>query len=535
MSEIHLVTDDDAIDELVRLMFASLPIEFVLSNGSRCAGALIVRRSSIESEFAALQKSNHPALIVLDGSVRRRASDAACIDGGPAAEMLRELRKQDRQIPILVVASASFEKLECEVLLRWDVGIWRPPPPANLHDLDSAHKEFAEILSGLNNDPGHRRITVTVRPQSATYRIFDGHYLFTMEREYKIGYQPRQLISQMKRFNPIENKQVRQVWQQELSEAGRALYSLLLEDVFGASLLERLKREKHGVEIRFHLDLMNEGMDAEFDDLFLLPFEATNSNMKTEGFFCATVPMARRVGRFEQKELGTLSYSSIKVLLVVGARGGDASVSSESTAEISSGELSFLKHADDVRQYFNDLRVRHESRQEPASGGPSIQIDVLDNMVATDVEFQRELQKKLIYNEYNIVHFYGHSVGGPDGTFLFAPGTGDLVAHPISIRAVAKWMGDKRGKDRAPDLVFLSSCQSISVRTAVEMMKAGVSGVLGFRWEVDENVAIEFVREFYKSYVEFGQSVIEAYRSACSEARVVNMGQPLWASAILIN
>jgi CHAT domain-containing protein len=80
-----------------------------------------------------------------------------------------------------------------------------------------------------------------------------------------------------------------------------------------------------------------------------------------------------------------------------------------------------------------------------------------------------------------------------------------------------------------------ASRKDANPRTAVEMMNAGVSGVLGFRWEVEEAVAILFVREFYNSYVLLRRSVTEAYRSACAEARGFDMGQPGWASAVLIN
>jgi hypothetical protein len=101
MSEIHLVTDDDTTDELVRVMFGSLPVDFQLPSGMRASDARIVRKSSTASALAAFTQATAPVLIVLDGSVRRKPTDSACTDGSAAAELLRELRKRAEKTPIL--------------------------------------------------------------------------------------------------------------------------------------------------------------------------------------------------------------------------------------------------------------------------------------------------------------------------------------------------------------------------------------------------------------------------------------------------
>jgi hypothetical protein len=124
--EIHLVTDDDSIDKLIRRRLASLPEGLLLPDGTAARGAFIERTSTIDAERESLRVGPAPALIILDGSVRGQTTDVQSTDGSPAAEFLKEICQT--KIPIIVVEQASLEKLEFEVLRRSDVAIWRPPP-----------------------------------------------------------------------------------------------------------------------------------------------------------------------------------------------------------------------------------------------------------------------------------------------------------------------------------------------------------------------------------------------------------------------
>src|SRR5271165_4848919 len=154
MAHIHLITDDDSLDELLRELFGSLRDDFTLPNGAPAKSSLLIRKSSIEREKLALREGEPPALIILDGSVRKSEIDMASPDGSPAAEFLREMRTNNAKIPAMVVSKGSLEKLEHEVLLRWDVAIWKPIPPATLDIHVQMRQEFTEILERLSNNPG---------------------------------------------------------------------------------------------------------------------------------------------------------------------------------------------------------------------------------------------------------------------------------------------------------------------------------------------------------------------------------------------
>ena len=526
---VQLVTDDDATDDIVRDAFEQLPTD------SRFHSRKIVRRSSITAALSALAAPGAvtPVLIILDGAVRQSGMEPVQTDGGPAASLLERLRDDYASVPVVVVSQGSLEKVESEVLQRWDVALWKPPPPSSLQELAAAQIQFATILKGLGDPDVHRKreITITVGPRSANYHVADGHYTFEFGRPYKIEDQPARLIRQLKRFAPYKNGQLRPDWQDYLAETGQDLYRLIVEDVFGRQLLEKIKLAGHGVDFRFHVELGEITGHGEVDDLFLLPFEAANADLKPENFFCARVPMARRVKRQSARRRPPRAAGRIlRILLVVGAEGGVSSVPNETGGVADQVQLDLLGQVGEVRQeiarYCTD-----------ADGVAVAVLDVLDAAEAKGRAFQQALKSRLTSNDYDVVHFYGHSVAGPGGTFLIAPGEIDFTGHPISIRAIASWIGDLTDPGRhgrLPVLVLLSSCQSGSVLTAVEMMEAGVENVIGFRWEVEESTAADYVAAFYKAYLGRREPVTEAYRYACDQARVLSQGTPGWASAIAL-
>jgi hypothetical protein len=531
-SIVRLVTNDDAIDELVRERFAALQETLACARFpfvQACASAKIVRHSSPQSARSNLRGGDRTLLIVLDANVRATGATKDPQDGALAAEFLRDFgndQSNDR-IPIMVLAQTTMEKVVFEALQRWDIGMWIPSAPASRNDTGAEQEKIAEILGGLK--PGNylrkRVITVSVGTKLAKYRLFDGHYTFEAESPYRTHHQPAQLIRQMKKFRPYIHGVVREDWQDILTDAGRDLYELVIEDIFGSNLMDKIKKDGKGVDIRFHVALGDHAEDVE--DLFLLPFETVNSNSRPDGFFCACVPMARSMGQLTEVALPPEPNARLKVLLVVGAEGGPASIQSESTGARKAGKLGFLGRIDDVRKYL-------EQRRSSTSGTRHIDLDVLDESATKEIDFRSLLAAKLTKVDYDVVHFYGHSVADADGTFLFAPGASEPKARAISIREVALWIGDQTQKTRPPSLVFLSSCESGSVLTAVEMMNAGVTSVLGFRWEVKEDTAADYVRAFYRSYLELGRSITEAYRDACNVARVGNMGDPSWVAPIIV-
>jgi CHAT domain len=524
MTLVHMVTNDDAIDELVRNMFCKLPKETTF------CGATIRRKSTIETALRphAEAESEKPMLIVLDGCVGRGFGEPNSSSGVAAAEFLSRKRNEKDQIPILVVARGSLERLEAEVFRRWDVAIWNPSTPGSLEEVEREHQAFANILGGLveKDTAKKRHITVSVGQRSAQYQIFDGHYMYNVVKEYKVDYQPGNMIEELREFSPYAGGVRKEGWQKTLLRSGRDLYNLLMEDVFGKLLLSEVKGAGHGVDVRFYVDLEAAIHGGPLDDLFLLPFEAANSDSKPESFFCARVPMARRLSPPKQPRPIAARCGCLQALFVVGASGGTVEVSNEMTGEVSFDDMAQLTNAQDV---LDDL-IDHEGSEQD---NRKVCLSVIDGMTLKGRKYLQELENRLRYQEYDIVHFYGHSIADHRGTFLVVPGESEYSGLAVSVRAVALWISDgaSRGK-KLPSLVFLSSCQSASVRTAIEMMKVGIENALGFRWEVGEDMAAKYVKSFYRAFLRDGVSITESYRSACDSVRALAMGDPVWASAI---
>ncbi|MNN73860.1 CHAT domain protein [compost metagenome] len=85
-------------------------------------------------------------------------------------------------------------------------------------------------------------------------------------------------------------------------------------------------------------------------------------------------------------------------------------------------------------------------------------------------------------------------------------------------------------------LLVLSSCSGASVRTALEVMRAGAAGVLAFRWQVEEESCALYIERFYDVYLDAAQpkGLAEAYRYACKAAQGDAGDLPTWASAMAI-
>lgn len=518
---VHLVTDDDALDELVRDLCMS-PLSFGVPRLD------IYRKSSIKAERAALDEGQIPQCIILDGSVRAQPTDPEPTDGAPAAEFLRFLRCKETdgkiaKVAILVISHGNLEKVIYEVLQRWDVIIWSPPVPENLEDIQRARVKFTDALIdvlGRHRSMQSRQVVVTVKLRSAHYLIRDRNYTFEIDRFYRLSWQPETLIRLSKEFLSFIDGNPNPGWQTLLQGYGRELYGFILEDVFGTTLINQMKTDKGSLEFRFHLDADDENLE----ELFLLPFEVANEDLTPENFFCTSIPMARKL----QSRSPVGEKKGGRILLVIGATQGVVEISDEITGQKTAEQLDTLALTSDVESFMRRLTLELQAKGSADCSGSALTILGPGSSAAS---FERELRKQLESGSFDVVHFYGHSVGDSRGTYIIVPGPDPFTGSALSVRAIASWLANS---SQIPELVFLSSCQSGSIRSAIEMTKAGVNNVMGFRWKVSEATAVTYVQSFYRSYLLDGNRVSEAFRSACYEAMNRNRGDPIWASAIAI-
>jgi hypothetical protein len=522
LMRVHFITDDDAVlemiyDELQRLA----------DSGGRLS--TVNHRSYVQSEIAALGKGDSPDLLIFDSLCKLSGDDQFIDDSAGSIKLLRFVRSAwsgDCPIPIIVIARGNIEKFVRELVEDRHMAIWQPPAPGSLAVLRKCHELFASAVEALmQRDPNEIRqcrVAADVGPRLTRYKIKLGVSLFSVDKPYKISFEPRAMINEIKILRLRRGSVIVETWQLNLRIAGRRLYSLLLEDMFGREFLDIAKKSKEIFEFRFYVNLSN----RELEDLFLLPFEVANGDDDEGGdnFFCTITSMARRSGSGP----GTpFTDGQVRMLFVIGERGGVTSLQNERTGESFGVELDELEHVEEVVDFLQGLA--NDKRLERR-----LTIDFLDESIAKGSEFEVELKRRLSTNQYDIIQFYGHSYSKDDSTYLIGPGKAHQVGYAVSIRAVAEWIGSLERKTQIPRLVFLSSCQSASIRTAIEMASAGVQNVLGFRWDVTEEGVAKYMATFYTEFLENRKGITESFRQACVEARNSRRGDPLWASAIAI-
>jgi CHAT domain-containing protein len=143
---------------------------------------------------------------------------------------------------------------------------------------------------------------------------------------------------------------------------------------------------------------------------------------------------------------------------------------------------------------------------------------------------RKALEAQLVDGHFDIFHFAGHSISfGPNkGTYLIFPGEHG-TADAVPIERIADWVS--RG---GCHLIVLSSCEGASVLTAMEAMRCGAEGVIGFRWIVDDQLCVNYFKRFYESYLKEGHSYSVSFRDACNEVSEEVNKLPTWASAVAV-
>jgi hypothetical protein len=146
---------------------------------------------------------------------------------------------------------------------------------------------------------------------------------------------------------------------------------------------------------------------------------------------------------------------------------------------------------------------------------------------------ERELTGKAALT-YDIVHFAGHSIfvqdshGGDSRGFLILPGDPHPEALPIG--TFADWLGAA-----GTQFVYLSSCRSSEADAAFELAGNGVPAVVGFRWDLDDDRAAEYAREFYEQLLiacpAFDEAFLRTRRLMYNRYR---RNDRIWAAPILM-
>lgn len=122
-------------------------------------------------------------------------------------------------------------------------------------------------------------------------------------------------------------------------------------------------------------------------------------------------------------------------------------------------------------------------------------VDVKKIKVEDKQSLWTEIRKRLRKKTFDIVHFIGHSDLLRDGQ------TSDLsflLPTAGKFELVTKFEFSRALKEERVKLLFLNSCYSANKDSIFEMAKQGIPAVLGFRWAIDDQEAMNFAKIFYE-------------------------------------
>jgi len=472
------------------------------------------------------EKDMLPRLIVLDADICPEPGRKG-EKGVAASDLLEWIYKEKIQAPVIVVAlDTPSERLQKLILRNQNISLWRAP-------VGEAEAIFPAMLSSLlpTSISVQRRITIDVGREAASYRIKVGDYEFSVgEFPYRSRAKLEGVIHRNEGFSPYRSNknEPEDLWLRFVESEGAHLFEILFEETIGPSVLDALNKqtdEANNLELRFEIKANN----FDYESLFKLPFELTHSYDMAKAL-CVSIPMARRVHKNNSTTRlvkDANRQTPIRILFVDARLGGHVSIKEER-----SGRPTRSQHFDHLRNTDRELKALHDIAEKagPDKVSPPVVIDGA-TCCREGTELTDLLEEKLLSQEFDILHFSGHSttLEQDGGTHLILPSNnGDAVA--LSVRAVADWAA--RG---ACKLVVLSSCRGASPLTAEQVMKSGgIEGVLGFRWDVDDEVCADYMRCFYQAHLKDRRSLPEAYQIACRSTRNSNHGTPVWASAVAV-
>jgi hypothetical protein len=129
---------------------------------------------------------------------------------------------------------------------------------------------------------------------------------------------------------------------------------------------------------------------------------------------------------------------------------------------------------------------------------------------------------------WDTVHFCGHSFWDEQNNraVIFLPGENGPEVLDIEQIAVLLRHAQTR-------FVYLSSCSSSGC--AIELARQQISAIVGYRWDVDDDLAVKHAELFYTNILKYPQSLEIAFLRTRQEMHAEHGDNRIWASSVLIN
>lgn len=287
-------------------------------------------------------------------------------------------------------------------------------------------------------------------------------------------------------------------------EAARTFGGRLFDSVFtgklGASLDASMRdadREGHGLRIQLHLTDAPELIDVPWEFLY-------NPRLRRFIALSDETPIVRHLDLPE--DVRPLNVKPpLKILVAI-------------SSPTNYPRLDVDREWRRLREALDDLARRS-----------LVDIDRLDNVTAT------ALQRRLRRGAYHVFHFVGHGAfdrNTQDGTLIFEDD--DRLGRPLSGRDLGVFLHDHRSMR----LAVLNACEGarssvtdLFAGTAQSLMQQRVPAVIAMQFEITDEAAVTFAREFYGAVAD-GYPVDAALSEARKAIYAADNGLE-WATPVL--
>ncbi|MBN3759304.1 CHAT domain-containing protein [Burkholderia sp. Ac-20365] len=542
-SKLLLLTNDGSLMELIDSRVEALKNlkDSFPEVGEYSDGTIDIRASLQDGKAylcSAARNDALPVLIIIDPRVSIADDLLMQSRGDNVNAFLASLSEDYPHIPVLVAAAAPPEEVQRKVLSRSRTGLWL----LGSVDPDDPHGDgFAETLAGIATASVQipLRYTIAVGDQAARYFVERGKY--RVARSTAIAYESKDeiqyVLGTIRRYSSINDRTSFGNDWELLLNLGKTLYGLLIKNTVGPQISEILKLRRGAarsqspkIDLRFEIKVGS----PEQEEMFNLPFEFIN-DVSDRKCFCSRIPMARRLNLgFRSQPKAALSdgagsgldgRTDYRVLFMRSEVHGTTTVKLDSGNKLR--EFAFAK----LRSPKKEL----DSLNACTQPGGERRISTLtvvgsENYLSGGAALAEELRQRLTKGGFDIFHFSGHSIVYPqEGVpYLILPDR-PHSALAVPITCVAGWLNEGGCK-----FMVLSSCEGVSIVTAIETMKGGAEGVVGFRWKVDDELCAGFFDRFYQAYFRQGNSFAESFREACTDVKSEQMLIPTLASAMAV-
>ena len=521
------------------IICSDLNLQFAIREALGSAADLVAIDAELAFRDPQIRRASSDTVLLLDAQLPRRSNGPLDRQEQSALWLVQELRKSGIATPALFITSHELGVFELGEYCAPDNRAIALP---QLRLTPSILQRFVAMLLRRPTSPETTWNVIEFDVKRTSVKCLlgnrEGEMIEWAEASTRMYSAAHQLAIEYAtpRFRPG--------WARRIHDHGALLFRELIVATLGPGLFSHLELSAGGLRnlaFRFRVE------DAS---LYCAPFEATvrlsglppmgtEDDFTQNPFVLINAPIARRI-KVANLYVATKSQQELRAAKILfirsqvgenpsGRTGWDIARVPERDPETGRFRLSDFefRRLENIDRELNDLKAL------AAKDCTIFNLEVLDLSAFADPRGAEALiVEKLTLNQYDVVHFAGHSLTTRDGlTLLVLPGGKPGQAEGMSVHTFAEGAAAAGAR-----LVYLSSCQGSSANAVANLAQRDIAHVIGFRWDVDDERAADFARHFYSDL--FGRqssSICNAFRTACRgvyEPKHVEASS-IWASPIL--